>query len=548
MIELSEFVLETVREDGELALHRGRREKEPSAILVLAPVSKYPALGTLERLEHEYSLRDELGPGWAVRPLALNHHEGRMVLVLEDPGGTPLHRLVGQPMELSQFLRIAVGLITAVGRLHEQGLIHKDIKPANVLVDIASGDAWLMGFGIASPLPRQRQAPEPPEVIAGTLAYMAPEQTGRMNRSIDSRSDLYSVGVTLYEMLTGVLPFTAADPMEWVHCHIARRPVPLEGQALEVPGTIVAIIMKLLAKTAEERYQTAFGLKSDLKRCQDEWESRGLIDPFPLGAHDTSNRLLVPEKLYGRKSEIDTLVAAFERVVAHGTLELVVVSGYSGIGKSSIVYELHKVLVPPGGLFAAGKFDQFKRDIPYTTLAQAFQSLVRQILGKHDAEVSRWRDALQEALGMDGQLMVGLIPELELIIGEQPPVAELSHRMRRTAFKWYSCGSSASSPMRSTRWRCFLMICNGWIWRLSNCSSAWPPKLKPITCCWSVPTAIMKSNPHMHWLGRWNRSVSLAPKCRKLSWRRFRSWTLISLFRLPSLWVSPSPAACAANP
>ena len=266
--------------------------------------------------------------------------------------------------------------------MHKRELIHKDVKPANVLVNSATGQVRLMGFGIASRLPRERQAPEPPEFIAGTLPYMAPEQTGRMNRSIDSRSDLYALGVTLYEMLTGTLPFTASDPMELVHCHIARQPVPPSERLKGIPGAVSAIVMKLLAKTAEERYQTAAGAASDLRRCLDEWETQRRIDEFPLGEHDTPDRLLIPEKLYGRESEIEPLLAAFDRVVAGGRPELVLVSGYSGIGKSSVVNELHKPLVPPRGLFASGKFDQYKRDIPYATLAQAFQSLLRPLLSK----------------------------------------------------------------------------------------------------------------------------------------------------------------------
>src|SRR6201988_305419 len=275
MIELSRYAFETLREDEEFAYCRGRRDDgELPSILLVAPVSEHPVPAILERFEHEHSLGDELDSDGAARPLTIVRREGRPMLILEDPGGGPLDRLLGRPMELSRFLRLAVGLSTALGKLHQQGLIHKDIKPANILVDDASGALWLTGFGIASRLPRERQPAEPPEMIAGTLAYMAPEQTGRMNRTIDSRSDLYSLGMTFYEMLTGVLPFIASDPMEWVNCHIARQPVAPDQYVKEVPVAVSSIVMKLLAKTAGERYQTAAGVAHDLWDCLKQWEAR----------------------------------------------------------------------------------------------------------------------------------------------------------------------------------------------------------------------------------------------------------------------------------
>jgi predicted ATPase len=336
---------------------------------------------------------------------------------------------------MGKSLRLAVSLGNSLAQLHARGLIHKDIKPANILVDPTNDRVRLTGFGVATRLPREHQSPEPPELIAGTLSHMAPEQTGRMNRSVDSRSDLYSFGVTLYQVLTGSLPFMASDPMEWVHCHIARKPTPLEERFRDIPSQVSAIVMKLLAKTPEERYQTAAGATRDLQRCLADWESQRTIDQFPLGEQDRPDRLRIPERLYGRHNEINTLLASFDDVVATGTPQLVVVCGAPGVGKSSVVNELHKVLVPPQGLFASGKFDQLKPDIPYATLAQAFGGLMRYLLGKPEAELSKWRHDLRQALDPNGALVVDLIPELKFIIGEQPAVPDLSPQDTKARFQ-----------------------------------------------------------------------------------------------------------------
>ena len=320
-------------EDGERVFSRGWRLDDNGnrlAVLLVTPAADHPSRSTLDRLKHEYELKDELDRAWAAQPLALMRDAGRTVLVLDDPGGEPLERLLGGPMEVGRFLRLAIAVTSALGKLHQRGLIHKDIKPANIVVDCADGHVRLTGFGIASRLSRERQAPEPPETIAGTLAYMAPEQTGRMNRSIDARSDLYALGVTLYEMLTGSLPFSAADPMEWVHCHVARQPASSSRPGAERTAGD-------LGNRYEAARESGRGPLPDSSRSRTRSPAlpRGLggparIERFSLGEHDIPDRLLIPEKLYGREHEIGILLAAFERVIKSGTPELVLVSGYSG--------------------------------------------------------------------------------------------------------------------------------------------------------------------------------------------------------------------------
>jgi hypothetical protein len=247
-----------------------------------------------------------------------------------------------------------------------------------------------------------------------------------MNRSIDARSDLYSLGVSFFQMLTGTLPFFANDPIEWVHCHIARQPTPPNKLRPEIPKVLSFIILKLLAKTAEERYQSAVGVEADLLECQRQWLANNEIDTFKLATHDISGRLLIPEKLYGRELQRQQLLEAVDRVVSHGKAEIALVSGYSGIGKSALVNELHKAIVQPRAIFVAGKFDQFKRNIPYATLAVAFQALVRQILSQSEDKLGQWRGEIMHALGANAKLMLDIIPELKFVVGPQPAPIDLA--------------------------------------------------------------------------------------------------------------------------
>ncbi len=384
---------ETVWRDHEFMLSRSL-DADGKPVLVRTPASDHPQPAILRQLTTEYELRSELDPDWAAQPLALISEHGKVLLVLDDNGSDLLEQHCSQPMELEHFLKLAIEITTVLGKMHGHGLIHKNIRPASILIDPKSGAVRLTGFGITSRLPRERQAPEPLEVIAGTFAYMAPEQTGRMNRSIDTRSDLYAFGVTCYRMLAGALPFSAADPMEWVHCHVARPPTPLSEWLPGLPDAVSTIVMKLLAKNAEDRYRSAAGVAADFTRCLTELRISGYISPFPPGLKDFSTSLIIPEKLYGREREIRTLFTAFDGVSREGTSDLVLISGYSGIGKSALTNELQKAIVEKGALFLCGKCDQYKRDIPYSVFAQSLRALVQLILGLSDTAVTHWRSII----------------------------------------------------------------------------------------------------------------------------------------------------------
>ncbi|MEA3116766.1 MAG: hypothetical protein QOI13_36, partial [Paraburkholderia sp.] len=406
------------------------------------------------RLKREYGLLQSLNVAGVAKPLTLIDERGRLALVLEDFAGESLEAVLGGAlrMDLVVCLRIARHLADALATIATTQVIHRDIRPANLLVDLQTGEVLLVDFSRATTHKHNTVSPEDVVVSAGDWAYVSPEQTGRMNRPLDYRTDYYSMGVLLYRMLTGQLPFQANDPLEWAHCHIARLPRPPSETAPEVPQPLSDIVMKLLSKLPEDRYQSAYGLRADLDRCLAQWQASGRIEPFSLGTEDITERFQIAHKLYGREEEANRLLGVFERMVETGQAALATVSGYSGIGKSALVDALRKPIVAKHGYFIAGKFDQYQRDIPYATLTQAFRELVRQLLAESEARIAGWRQQIQAAVEVNGQLIVEVLPQVELVIGPQPPVSalppsEAQNRFRRVFRQFVMAFTSEAHPL-----------------------------------------------------------------------------------------------------
>ncbi|WP_437739288.1 AAA family ATPase [Sorangium sp. So ce1504] len=418
-------IIEFLCEGSDTLLYRGVREGDGLPVVLKVLRRDHASPRAPERLRHEYEIARALESTAIVKPYALAMLGDQPALVLEDFGGVSLDRLLEGPMPIERFFPLAVRLVEALAEVHRHGVVHKDIKPQNLLLNPATGEVKITDLGIASRIPRELQHLEHVGLIEGTLAYMAPEQTGRMNRWIDERTDLYSLGVVLYEMLAGALPFRASDPVAWVYCHIAQKPVPPHALVPSIPPPLSAVVLKLLSKAAEDRYQSAAGLRHDLDECFARWRTSGAIQPFALGQRDVSDRFQVPQRLYSREREVEALLGAFERVVAQSRPELVLVSGYAGIGKSSLVAELHRPIVRERGFFLSGKFDQTARDVPYRAFLQAFRALFQEILSANEEQVERWRQRFREALGPNGRLLADVLPELGLLLGPQPPVPEL---------------------------------------------------------------------------------------------------------------------------
>ncbi|MEC4813938.1 MAG: AAA family ATPase [Scytonema sp. PMC 1069.18] len=417
---------ELLYESDNSLVYRAYQQENNQPLILKMLKQAYPPPKRIAEFQREYEITKNLNLTGVVNAYSLVTDQHRWVMVLEDFGGKSLQRVKqNRQFALNEFLSLAIEVADILAQVHEQHVIHKDINPSNIVWNQTTGQIKLIDFGISTLLSTEVNTFRNPNLLEGTLAYISPEQTGRMNRTIDYRTDFYSLGVTFYELLTSQLPFPTSDALELIHCHIAKQPLTPHQHRPDIPVVISEILLKLMAKNAEERYQTAYGLKVDLAECLRQWQTSGKINSFSLGQQDICGKFQIPQKLYGREREIDILLAAFKRV-SQGTSEMMLVTGYSGIGKSSLVQEVYKPITEKRGYFISGKFDQYQRDIPYASMVQAFHSLIRQLLTESQVQIENWRKKLLAALGSSGQVIINVVPEVELIIGPQPAVPELA--------------------------------------------------------------------------------------------------------------------------
>ncbi len=427
-------ITEKLDETRHSVVYRGKRDGDNNSYAIKVLKTEFPSPAEIARFYQEYEIIKNIDFEGVIKTYDIIDHSGGVALILEDFNGISLKQLLKDgPLPVKAFLTIACNLAEILGHLHKQNIIHKDIKPHNILINKKNGQVKLTDFGIAAELTGENREIYRPEVIEGTLSYMSPEQTGRMNRSIDYRTDFYSLGVTFYELLTGLLPFESDNPLEIIHAHIAKNPMLPSDIVKDIPLVLSNIIIKLLAKTAEDRYQNGFGLMADLHKCFKLIESKEKIEVFELGERDISIKLNIPQKLVGREKEIDLLLKTFLRA-SQGSLEMVMVSGYSGIGKSALINEIHKPIAVKNGYFISGKYEKFSRNVPYSSFIQAFKGLITQILTESKIRISYWRENILKALGPNGQVIADIVPEVELIIGKQPDIPLLEPEETKNRF------------------------------------------------------------------------------------------------------------------
>jgi PAS domain S-box-containing protein len=412
-------------ESHQTLVYRGIRKIDSKPVILKILKGDHPSPASLAKFRREYDITKSLAIEGVINEYGLENYQNSLVMILEDFGGESLARyFTEETLNLESFLNIAIRIADTLGRIHQKNIIHKDINPSNIVWNAKTGEVKIIDFGISTELSREVASVLSPEVLEGTLSYMSPEQTGRMNRAMDYRTDFYSLGISFYFLLTGQLPFQSKDPIELVHFHMAKMPPPLYEINSECPRVLSDIVLMLMAKNAEDRYQSAIGITSDLKRCLSQLKSKERIDHFEIGKKDMVDRFQIPQKLYGREKEIHILLNAFDRV-ANGSKEMMLVAGISGIGKSALVHEVHKPIVERRGYFISGKFDQFHRGIPYSSIIQAFKGLVLQILSETEERIALWKSRLLKVLGPNSQVIIDVIPEVELILGIQPDLPEL---------------------------------------------------------------------------------------------------------------------------
>jgi len=425
MLNIPGITVQTQIYESENSLvYRGIRQQDSEPLILKILKQNYPTPSELARYRIEYQITKSLDLTGVVKVFGLQTYQNTLAISLEDFGGESLKYWMQQKrFTLAEFLQIAIDITEALGQIHAANIIHKDINPANIVFNPQTGQLKIIDFGISTQLTRENPTLKNPNFLEGTLAYISPEQTGRMNRCLDYRTDFYSLGVTFYQILTNQLPFETEDPLELVHWHIAKPPLAPNKLNPEIPLAISAIVMKLLAKTAEERYQSAWGIKADLEQCWQQLQKTNSITEFPLASQDIYNKFQIPQKLYGRETEITTLLTTFDRVPTKSQIALI--AGFSGIGKSALVQELYKPITEKRGYFIAGKFDQYQRNIPYSAVVSALRELIKQLLTESAAKLQHWQREISATLGTNGQVIVNIIPELELIIGKQPAIPEL---------------------------------------------------------------------------------------------------------------------------
>ncbi|MEG3865465.1 MULTISPECIES: AAA family ATPase [unclassified Microcoleus] len=462
MISLPDItIVSQIYESANSLVYRGILKSNQQPLILKLLKEDYPTPAELYRYQQEYEITRLLNLEETIKAYELRKYDNTQLMLLEDFGGESLKILLdSRPLGLPEFLHLAIQITDALGKVHQKKVIHKDINPSNIVLNPQTGQIKIIDFGLSTILCQENPSLTSPNLLEGTLAYISPEQTGRMNRSLDYRTDFYSLGVTFYELLTNQLPFESVDALELVHCHIAQQPNSPHKINPSIPLSLSEIVMKLMAKNAEYRYQSAWGIKADLKTCLAQLIN-GKFQSFLLGYQDISPKLQLPQKLYGRESQIESLLSAFDRVASgqekqvgaglannlsnptttqsqnlsvQGQTELMLISGYSGIGKSALVQQLYKLITQKSGYFIAGKFDQLQRDIPYQALVAAFQELVRQLLTETQGQLQQWREKIRRALGSNGQIIIDVIPEVELIIGKQNPVPELPATEARNRF------------------------------------------------------------------------------------------------------------------